>query len=133
MGEDSLLCEVLGLPAAAARTGLEPVPAFLGSGCVRAGGVLEWVSPDVGPSDSTGPVLGLMHSVLGWRPCPSWAAGPDLSSKGDLGSTGHFRKNSRAVGCYLELSLAPGRLDSSCFPSSVPPGPVCARPQANLC
>lgn len=63
--------------------------------------------------------------VQGFRAKETWAA------------LGGFRENIGAVGCSLELSPALGRLDSSCFPSSVSPGPVCADtrvcPQASPC
>lgn len=50
----------------------------------------------------------------------------DFGQRGPGQHWGGFRENSGAVGCSLELSPAPGRLDSSCFPSRLagsPPGP----------
>lgn len=127
-----------GAPRCSSTHGAGACPCGFGSGvCSGQEECWKWVSPDVGPSGSSGPVLGLMHSIVGWGPCPSWAAGPEVLGKGNLDNMGGVQGEQWSRRVLLELSPAPGRLDSSCFPSSVSPGPVHADtracPQASLC
>lgn len=93
-------------------------------GVFRAGGVLEWVFLDVGPSGSAGTVLGLVHSTLGWGPCFSWAAGPRVSGKGDLGSTGGFQGKQWRREVFLGAIPRPGQVGQLPFQASRE-SPVC--------
>lgn len=136
-GEGWLFCEVLRLPAAAARTGLAPVPAVWGAGCVQGGGSAGVGVPRCG-------TLGLHRASAGaCAQNPGAGAVPLMGRwsrdlvKGGLDSTGGFQGEQRSCGAFLGAP-APGRLNSSCLPSREGvPWPVCAdtraRPRTSPC
>lgn len=123
--------ECWGSPLAAASTGLAPVPAVRGAGCVQGGGSAGVAVPRCGTLGLHRASAGAcaQHPGVGAVPLMGcWSRGFGQRRPGQ-----HWGEKSGAVGCPLELSRAPGRLDSSCFPSlpfRTPAGspPVSPRP-----